>query len=295
MTDKKKEYLSVLGLLLAALLWGVSYPLTKVVEDCPTFYIVSIRFLVAAAALALIFHRHFRNFHKEILKYAFLLSFCITSMYIFGTIGIKYTTSVRASFFTCLSFVIIPILNLVIYKLKLNKTIVISVLICLAGMFLLSYTADMGTFSLNAGDLLCILAATAGSLHIIFLDRVTKQENMEPILFTIFLMAFVALWSTLIALATGAFAYAGTSSFQFGSIIALGLFCSAAAFLLQSICQKYVPSNRVDVIIAMEPASGCVISVIVLGEAMHWTGWLGALLVMVSLLYMEISSGRSNA
>ena len=295
MTDKKKEYLSVLGLLLAALLWGVSYPLTKVVEDCPTFYIVSIRFLVAAAALALIFHRHFRNFHKEILKYAFLLSFCITSMYIFGTIGIKYTTSVRASFFTCLSFVIIPILNLVIYKLKLNKTIVISVLICLAGMFLLSYTADMGTFSLNAGDLLCILAATAGSLHIIFLDRVTKQENMETILFKIFLMAFVALWSTLIALATGAFAYAGTSSFQFGSIIALGLFCSAAAFLLQSICQKYVPSNRVGVIIAMEPASGCVISVIVLGEAMHWTGWLGALLVMVSLLYMEISSGRSNA
>ena len=86
-----------------------------------------------------------------------------------------------------------------IYKLKLNKTIVISVLICLAGMFLLSYTADMGTFSLNAGDLLCILAATAGALHIIFLDRVTKQENMEPILFTIFLMAFVALWSTLIA------------------------------------------------------------------------------------------------
>ncbi|MFR1724929.1 DMT family transporter [Emergencia timonensis] len=295
MTDKKKEYLSVLGLLLAALLWGVSYPLTKVVEDCPTFYIVSIRFLVAAAALALIFHKHFRNFHKEILKYAFLLSFCITSMYIFGTIGIKYTTSVRASFFTCLSFVIIPVLNLVIYKLKLNKTIVISVLICLAGMFLLSYTADMGTFSLNAGDLLCILAATAGSLHILFLDRVTKQENMEPILFTIFLMAFVALWSTLIALATGAFAYAGTSSFQFGSIIALGLFCSAAAFLLQSICQKYVPSNRVGVIIAMEPASGCVISVIVLGEAMHWTGWLGALLVMVSLLYMEISSGRSNA
>lgn len=295
MTDKKKEYLSVLGLLLAALLWGVSYPLTKVVEGCPTFYIVSIRFLVAAAALALIFHRHFRNFHKEILKYAFLLSFCITSMYIFGTIGIKYTTSVRASFFTCLSFVIIPILNLVIYKLKLNKTIVISVLICLAGMFLLSYTADMGTFSLNAGDLLCILAATAGALHIIFLDRVTKQENMEPILFTIFLMAFVALWSTLIALATGAFAYAGTTPFQFGSIIALGLFCSAAAFLLQSICQKYVPSNRVGVIIAMEPASGCIISVIVLGEAMHWTGWLGALLVMVSLLYMEISSGRSNA
>lgn len=295
MTDRKKEYLSVLGLLIAALLWGISYPLTKIVEDCPTFYIVSIRFLVAATALALIFHKHFRNYNKEILKYAFLLSFCITSMYIFGTVGIKYTTSVRASFFTCISFVIVPILNRLMFRIKLNKIIVISVLICLVGMFLLSYSADMGTFSLNLGDLLCILAATAGSLHIIFLDRVTKRENMEPILFTIFLMAFVALWSSLIALFTGAFDYSGTTAFQLSSIIALGLFCSAAAFLLQSICQKYVPSNRVGVIIAMEPASGCIISVFVLGEAMHLTGWIGALLVMVSLLYMEIASSRSNA
>lgn len=295
MIDRKTEYLSVLGLLTAALLWGVSYPLTKIVADCPTFYIVSIRFLIAAAVLALVFHRHFRYFSRDILKYAFLLSFCITSMYLFGTVGIKYTTSFRASFFTCLSFVIVPILNLVIFRLRLNKTIVISVLICLAGMFLLSYTADMGTFSLNLGDLLCILAATAGSLHIIFLDRVTKQENMEPILFTILLMAFVALWSSLISLFTGAYAFTGASAIQLGAVIALGLFCSAAAFLLQSICQKYVPSNRVGVIIAMEPASGCVISVLVLGETMHLTGWMGAILVMISLLYMEIAEGCSNA
>ncbi|WP_419023906.1 DMT family transporter [Emergencia sp.] len=295
MNDRKTELLSVLGLLVAALLWGISYPLTKIVETCPTFYTVSIRFLVAAVAMTVIFHKHFKNFSKDILKYAFLLSFCITSMYVFATLGIKYTTSVRASFFTCLSFVIVPILNLIIYRLHLTKIVLISVAICMIGMFLLSYAPDMGSFGLNLGDALCVLAAIGGSLHIIFLDRVSKREKMDPTLFTTLLMSFVALWGTLIALFTGAFKYEGASAFQLGTIVFLGLFCSAAAFLLQSICQKYVPSNRVGVILAMEPASGCIISVFALGEVMTLSAWAGAVLVMFSLLYMEIATNKSES
>lgn len=292
---RKNEVLSVLGLLAAALLWGVSYPMTKVVEDCPTFYIVSIRFLTAGAVMSIIFCKRFKGINRVVLKYAFLLSFCITAMYVFATVGIKYTTSVRASFFTCLSFVIVPLLNLLIFRQKLTRIIVISVLICLAGMFLLSYTPNMGSFGLSMGDVLCILAAAAGSMHIIFLDRISRLQGMEPILFTTLLMLFVAAWCTLIALFTGAFHYAGATGLQIADIIALGLFCSAAAFLLQSICQKYVPSNRVGVILAMEPASGCIISVLVLSETMALTGWAGSVLVMVSLLYMEIATSRQEA
>lgn len=292
---RKNELWSVMGLLAAALLWGVSYPMTKMVEDCPTFYIVSIRFITAGAAMSLIFWKRFKGFNRVILKYAFLLSFYITAMYVFATVGIKYTTSVRASFFTCLSFVIIPLLNLLIFRQRLTRIIVISVLICLAGMFLLSYTPDMGSFELSMGDVLCILAAAAGSMHVIFLDRVSKLEGMEPVLFTTLLMLFVAVWCTLIALFTGDFQYKGATGFQIADIIALGLLCSAAAFLLQSICQKYVPSNRVGVILAMEPASGCIISVLVLSETMTLAGWAGAVLVMVSLLYMEAATSRQES
>lgn len=292
MINRNAESLSVLGLLVAAILWGISYPLTKMVENCPTFYIVSIRFIVAVITLGLIFHQHFKRFNKKILRDAFWLSFCIASMYIFGTLGVKYTTSVRASFFTCLSFVIVPIINWVIFKHKMSKIIVISVIICLVGMFLLSYTTDMGTFVLNLGDLLCIFAAAAGAVNIISLDWISKRDHMDPPLFTFFLMAFVALWSTLIGLFTGAFNYTGTTTFQFCTIVALGLFCSAAAFLLQSISQKHVSSNRVGIILSLEPASGCIISVFALGEVMHLSGWVGAILIIISLIYMEIASSH---
>ena len=112
-------------------------------------------------------------------------------------------------------------------------------------------------------------------------------------LFTTMLMLFIALWGTLIAIPTGAFAYKGTS-LQLGTIVALGLLCSAAAFLLQSICQKYVPSNRVGIILAMEPASGCMLSVLLLGEVMSLGAWIGAVVIMGSLLYMEVATSKEE-
>ena len=60
----------------------------------------------------------------------------------------------------------------------------------------------------------------------------------------------------------------------------------------QSFCQKHVPANRTGIIFAMEPASGCIFSLIILGEVMSLYAWIGALLVMISLLYMEIATAK---
>lgn len=290
---RRKEILSVFGLLGAALLWGISFPAMKVVVDLPTFYIISVRFIVASVALSVVFFRHFRNCNRQIVKYAFLLSFFIFSMYIFCTVGIKYTSSARASFFSCLTFMIVPFLNLMIYKNKLGKNTIVSVVLCLAGIFLLSYTKDIGGFGLNLGDVICILGSLAGSFHIIFLERVMKKERMDSILFTVFLMLFITLWGTIAAFFTGSFHDVSPTPFHLATIVFIGLFCTATAFLLQSISQKYVPSNRVGIILAMEPASGCVFSVILLGDALSVFGWIGAALVMTSLLYTEIAASRS--
>ena len=288
----RKELLSVFGLLGAALLWGISFPAMKVVVDLPIFYIISIRFIAASMALSIVFYRHFKNCNLQILKYAFLLSFCIFFMYIFCTLGIKYTTSARASFFSCLTFMIVPFLNYVIYKVKLCKNTLTSVLICLAGVFLLSYTNDIGGFRLNLGDMLCVLGSLTGSFHIIFLERVMKKERMDSVLFTVFLILFIAIWSTIVAFFTNSFSGVSPTPFHMVVIVFIGLFCTAAAFLLQSVSQRYVPCNRVGIILAMEPASGCIFSVLILGDVLSVYGWIGAALVMGSMLFLEIASSR---
>lgn len=293
--NRISEQVAVVGLLVAALLWGFSYPLTKYVENCPTFFIISLRFAIAAVALSLVFHKNFKKLNRDTIRYALLLSVAVFLMFAFGIWGIKYTTSVRSSFFTCLSFLIVPLINKVLFKVKVSKIIFISAFICLIGIFLLCYAPGMGTLILNPGDALCILAATAGSLHIIFVSRLSEKSHIDPSLFTVFLMGFVALWGFLAALFTGQIYYTAIDSSEIIAIALMGLLCSAASFCLQSHMEVIVPPNRVGVIFALEPASGCILSVVLLHESMAWTGWLGALIIIASIIYMEIASSKQNS
>lgn len=276
--------------------WGISYPLTKFVADVPTFYIISLRFIIAAALLAACFFKHFRNFNFDTLKYSFILSFILTAMYIFNIVGVKYTTSVKASFFTTLSFLVCPVINLILYKMKIQKFIGISALICLAGTCMLCYTPDMGKLVINFGDILCALASIAGAINIIYMEKMSHKENIDNTLFTIFLMAFVAIWGTVIALVRGEFAYHPmVTGGQMTAIVLMGLFSSAGAFILQIHCEKHVPSNRVGIIFSLEPASGCILSVLLIHETMSLIGWMGALVIMISILYMEFANNRQQA
>ncbi len=294
--NHSRELISVLGLTLAAMFWGISYPLTKFVEDVPTFYIISLRFILAAALLAVCFFRHFRNYNFDTLKNAFILSFLLTAMYIFNIVGVKYTTSVKASFFTTLSFLVCPVINLILYKMKIQKFIGISALICLAGTCMLCYTPDMGRLVINFGDILCGFASIAGAINIIYMEKMSHKDNIDNTLFTIFLMSFIALWGTIIALARGEFDYhSQVTSSQMIAIVLMGLFSSAGAFILQIHCEKHVPSNRVGIIFSLEPASGCILSVLLIHETMSLIGWGGALVIMISILYMEFANNRQQA
>lgn len=70
----------------------------------------------------------------------------------------------------------------------------------------------MGRFSLNSADILCIVAAIAGSLHIIFVEKVAKNDNVDSTLFTVFLLAFISLWGTIIGFFIGRFKLYGCNS-----------------------------------------------------------------------------------
>ena len=135
--------------------------------------------------------------------------------------------------------------------------------ICLVGMFLLCYAPGMGGFSLNLGDILCIVAAIAGSLHIIFVEKVAKNDNVDSTLFTVFLLAFISLLGTIIGFFIGDLNYTAATPEHLG------------------------------VIFSLEPASGCILSVLLLKETMSWTAWLGSAIIMISIFYMEWANNKA--
>lgn len=284
LSSLKKESLGIVGLIIVTLFWGFGFPWLKIVgEYFPTFYMIGFRFGIAAITLGVLFYKKLRLIDKKLVKNGLILSLFLFLTYIFATVGIMYTTSSRASFFTCIHVLLIPFILRIFLKVRIAKNTIISVVICTLGLFLLSYTKEMG-LAFASGDLICVLGALCYAVHVVITGVLAKDN--DPALLTIIQLAFVSVFGFIIAVFTETMP-ANPSGLSVVTLILLGVFCSALAFYLQTACQKFISSERVGVIFSLEPVFGVIASYIILGESLGIAGIFGGACVFIALAYQE--------
>lgn len=286
----KKETLATYGLISVSLFWGLGFPALKVVSDSiPTFYLIGLRFLMASALLFLFFFRKLKEMNKALVRSAFILSIFLFLCYICATLGIKYTTAAKASFFSCLGLLVIPIILWLFYREKISRRVTISIAACTAGLFLISYTTGMG-FYLSSGDIICLGCSVTGASHVVITGRVAKDQ--DPALLAALQLFFISVWSFLTAFFLEDFP-PDIPAFHWIVMLFLAIFCTAVAFLFQCACQRYISPARTGVIFAIEPVSGAVFSALLLGDHLGVNGILGGALIFASMIYMELGEGKA--
>lgn len=289
MTQIKKETLGTYGLIFVALIWGLGFPALKVVSaTIPTFYLIGLRFFIAFVLLGIIFFRRLKEMNKALIRSAFILSIFLYLCYICATLGIKYTTSAKASFFSCLGLLVIPIILWIFYKEKISKRVAISIAVCTFGLFLISYTRGMG-FNLSLGDVICLGCSVTGASHVVITGRVANDQ--DPALLATMQLFFISVWSFITAFLLEDYPTA-IPLFHWAVMAFLAVFCTAVAFVLQCACQRYIRPARTGVILAIEPVSGALFSALLLGDQLGVNGIIGGAMIFASMLYME--SGESK-
>ncbi len=287
----RRESFGTLGLIIVTIFWGFGFPALKIVgEHFPTFYMIGFRFGIASIILLALFYKKVKLIDKKLMKSGFVLSIILFLTYIFATVGIRYTTSARASFFSCLSVLIIPFLLRVFLKVKITKKTILSVMVCTAGLFLISYTKGMG-LAIASGDLICMFCSFCYAAHIV-ITGVLAGDN-DAALLTMIQMGFVSIFAFTIAIFTEQFP-SNPSALSIGTLIFLGVFGSALAFYLQTECQKFISSARVGVIFSLEPVCGVLASYLVLGDSLGINGILGGVCIFFALIYQEVDFGFKN-
>ncbi|MDD3168867.1 MAG: DMT family transporter [Eubacteriales bacterium] len=285
----KKETLGTYGLIFVALFWGLGFPALKVVSDTiPTFYLIGLRFFMAAVLLCILFFRRLKEINKALISSAFLLSIFLFLCYVCATLGIKYTTSAKASFFSCLGLLVIPVILRLFYKEKISNRVTISILICTAGLFMISYTSGMG-FYLSAGDLICMGCSVTGAAHVVITGRVAK--NQDPAMLATVQLLFISVWSFAAAIFLEDFPETITP-FHWSVMVFLSVFCTAAAFVLLCACQRYISSARAGVILSIEPVSGALFSAFLLGDQLGVNGIIGGAMIFSGMIYMELGESK---
>lgn len=286
MTSKKPAgWLVDLSLVAIALIWGATFVLVKrALADVSTLLFLTLRFAIAALALALLFHREFRGANlARSLRGGVIAGVFLFSGYVLQTSGLRYTSASKAGFITGLYIPLVPLFSAMIYRRMPQLLELAGVATAFCGLALMTVQRDL--FDIGRGDLLVAGCAVAYSFHILVLGRFAKETEAG-------ILALTQI-ATCAILGGATFWWAEPVRIRWTPSVTIalavtGLLATALAFFIQSWAQRWSSPTRTALIFSMEPVFAWVTSYVVAGELLSRRGTLGAALILAGIILVEL-------
>ena len=265
---------AIAALLIAAFLFGATFVVIKsAVEDVGPLSFVAWRFLLGTVLLA----AFAIPTGGLIWRHGSLAGVALFAGYAFQTAGLQHTSASNSALITGLYVVITPFLASAFSRRAPSGWTVGGAALSFAGLILLTETYGL---RVERGDLLTLGCALAFALHIVLLARFARHHPVVP--FTTVQLAVTS--GLAFALAFIAEGPGLPPSSVWGALLLTGLAISAGAFLLQIWAQTIVGPTTAAVIVATESVFGVATAWIVLDERLGSAGFVGAALIVVSVV-----------
>jgi len=276
--------LGLIGMLLAATaVWGWTF---VVVKDAVAAYgviaFLAIRFAIGSTLLGAPAIRHFR---RRSLLVGAGIGIPLALGYFCQTLGLRYTSVTNSGFITGLFVVTTPLLNRLLFGVKIRPRFWAAVAVSLAGLYLLT---NAGPTRPNVGDLLTLAAAVCYGLHISLLDRYAKEHHSLTLAFAqtgMTAVLFFAIWPL-------------SDPLQWPSLpvwrdLAItGVLATAACFAIQTYVQQRLPAITSTLILSAEPVFAALFGCILLEERLGGIQMLGMSLMIGAIVATQISAGE---
>ena len=145
-------------------------------------------------------------------------------------------------------------------------------------------TNELGSLSMNKGDIYTLFCALFFALHIIALDYFTKIYDTLVLAFL--QIIFACLFSIVSAVISGQ-VNLGISTGGMLATLYLGIFSTFLAFTIQTAAQKYTSSTKTVVILSTETVFGAVFSILILNEQFTVKLLIGCLFIFTAIIISE--------
>ncbi|MBN1283098.1 MAG: DMT family transporter [Proteobacteria bacterium] len=282
-----RQATAVAGLVAVTAIWGSTFILVKwTVVSVDVYYFLFLRFALAAALMAAVFHRKLARPKPGTLLASLALSLLLFSAYVAQTEGLKITSASNSALISGMYMVMVPFFLMVYPGKKPALFAAAGVTVATPGMFLLTRFAPAG---LNAGDLLTLGCAAAFAWHIILTGEFTCRHSVVELV--VFQLAFVAAAGGLVWLLRGAPA-TPLPPVGWLALAVTAILATAFAFTVQTWAQRTVDPTRTGIIFALEAVFGVLFGWLLGGDSFTPLSAAGAFLMIAG---MAISESRPLA
>lgn len=224
---------------------------------------------------------------RALLKGGFLCGLVLFVTVSLQQIGISKTSVGKAGFITTLYIIMVPLLSVF-----LGKRVPVRVWLCIAlatgGLYLLCVNE---TLSINMGDVYIFLCALMTAVHLLLIDR---YAHFVDCLKLTYLQIFLC--SALSAVCALLFEEIriGALLSGWGPLLYTGFLSCAAAYLFQTLGQKYVNPVGASLLLSLESVFAACAGWLFLHEVLSGKETIGCILIFTATLLAQLP-GRKQA
>ena len=284
----RQQFIADATLVAVVAVWGATFILVKdaISKTAPLFFL-SVRFGCAVLALVTLglAQRRLGGFTRQELGGGALVGLALWGGFAFQTIGLQYTSASNAGFIVGLSVALVPVFSLFVLHYRPSIAALIGVVVAVAGLALLSIQDN---FTINGGDWLEIISATAFGMQIVLVARFVKAaDSLRLALVEIAVAGLLSLLASLFlelptqgwwlppdVLAAAAF---------------MGVIATAVALTTQATAQRFTSPIHTAIIFTLEPVFAALFAFILAGELLSGRQLLGCALILLGMLFAELA------
>ena len=234
---------------------------------------------------------------KAVSKKDLLLS-ALAGAFLFGHFlswfnAVKMTDIASAVTLGALHPLVVLIISILVFKQRVGVRPILGIVLALLGGAMI---AGFDYRNLNAenfmGDMLAILAAVFMGLYFAVGNDARKRVQGSVCVFLVFLTCFICFSIGMVITGTPALGYAPR---DYGLLVALTLICQIGAHAVFNLCIGYVDSLYVSTWETGECFFSIILGVIILKQIPTQYQILGAIIVVIGLLYYNFSISKQSS
>jgi len=275
-----KKYLGELSLLLCATIFGCSYIIQDIVAGyiTPTTFCVVRYFLGTLAIFPFCFRDSQKHPFKDYFKIGLIVGSLLAIAMLFQQRASGNSDPGKIGFIASTYIVLVPVLNFIAFKKKLNKLTILSIVLSFIGLALL---CNVDTLSVNKYDLFVMVSAISYAIEILYIDK--KVDDYDPFKFT--LAEFVG--ATIICLLYGIF----TNTIDLPAckpvlpeLFISGFVTAGLGYFLQTFGQKLTDNTIASMVMALESLIAVVADYIFFDNLLSTKELIGCGLMLIGVI-----------
>ncbi len=299
MTNRKRQILGYIAIIIAVVLWGMSFVWTTQLLQLhfPVFTIIMARLIIASIVLLLIFKTTNQIEHisrKDFGLFA-CLALCEPFLYFIGeNFGLIYVSPSL----TAAIIALIPIATAfglhIFYKENLRKKLIFGAIISTIGIFIMSFSSTGFVIGWQ-GLLLLLLAVLSATGYGLILQKILAK-GYGPVTITTWqnIISIVYYLPCFLIFELDDLPTVVWSSKAVFNLVVLGVLCSAVAFALYSASAKVISVAGATIFTNVIPVVTLIVSVGIGLEALSVQKAIGILVVIGGVLLSQITYQKKD-